>query len=484
MNLYQVLTRPAPNRPFLVTNQRTWSYGEIYQTAGELGAVLEALDVQPGDRVAVVVDKSAHAVSLYLACLRVGAVFLPLNPSYTDAEIEWFVSDAGANVLICSPDREQALGEVVSTLLTLSTDGQGSLVDRCAGAVAPIASRTESDLAAMLYTSGTTGRSKGAMLSHGALIDNAQALYETWQWQSDDILLHVLPIFHVHGLFVALHCAMLGGSSVLFRDTFDPEDVLGLLPQTTVLMGVPTVYTRLTASGRLSVELMRQMRLVVSGSAPLPEQTLKAFYDQTGYTILERYGMTEAGMICSNPYDGDRVAGTVGFPIGAYRARVAGIDDEEVERGEVGILQIKGPSLFSGYWKLPDKTNEEFTTDGYFRTGDLASMDDSGRVRLMGRSHDLIITGGYNVYPREVERCLVDVPGVLEAAVIGIPDDDLGEMVAAVLVGEADEEAVRASLESVIARYKQPRRYRIVTELPRNAMGKVQKNQLRADWNT
>jgi len=484
VNLYEVLTRSAPDRPFLVTDQRIWSYGEINQAAGEFGAVLGAVGVQIGDRVAVVVDKSAYAVSLYLACLRVGAVFLPLNPAYTDSEIEWFVNDAEANVLICSPHRESALDQLAATVLTLASDGQGSLAERCSANVAPIVSCVDGDLAAMLYTSGTTGRSKGAMLSHGALIDNAQALYETWHWRSDDVLLHVLPMFHVHGLFVALHCAMLGGSRVLFRDGFDLEEVIELLPESTVMMGVPTVYSRLSASGRLNVELARRLRLVVSGSAPLPEQVLEAFREQTGHTILERYGMTEAGMICSNPYEGDRVAGTVGYPIGAYSARVAGVDDVELARGEVGILQIKGPSLFSGYWQLPHKTNEEFTVDGYFRTGDLASMDESGRVRLMGRTHDLIITGGYNVYPREVERCLVDVPGISDAAVIGIPDDDLGEVVAAVVVGEADEDTVRASLDGVIARYKQPRLYRIVNELPRNAMGKVQKNQLRADWNT
>lgn len=478
MNLYSTLMPGDLGRTFLVTDENVWAYGDVDRLAGRMAAALIDLGVQPRDHVAVVVGKTPEAVCLYLACLRMGATYLPLNPSYTSAELAWFVADAEAVVLICDEGREDALSGLAPQVVALS--GAGSLISRCSDVVAPVDLADDSDIAAMLYTSGTTGRSKGAMLSHGALRSNAEALYVAWRWQSDDVLLHVLPIFHVHGLFVALHCAMLGGSSVLFRPVFEADDVAAQLPQATVLMGVPTIYNRLL--GVIDLGAASEMRLFVSGSAPLPEQTFERFAELTGHKILERYGMTEAGMICSNPYEEDRVAGSVGFGVGDYVVRVAEPDGNLAPSGEVGILEIRGSSLFSGYWNLAEKTASEFTPDGYFKTGDLAHIDEEGRVWLKGRNNDLIISGGFNIYPREVERCLSELPGVDEVAVVGLPDTDLGQIVGAVVVGSVTEGDLRAGLSEVLARYKQPKRFWIVEEIPRNAMGKVQKSRLRDEW--
>lgn len=478
MNLYESLMPADLDRVFLVTDDGEWTFGEVDQRAGQLSAVLTEAGVERGDRVAAVVSKSQQAVCLYLACLRLGAVYLPLNPAYTAAEVQWFVSDADAAVLVCDSGRADTFTEFAGQVVTLT--GPGSLWERCTQTSVPFVEAEDTDIAAMLYTSGTTGRSKGAMLSHGALRSNAEALVAAWRWDPADVLLHVLPIFHVHGLFVALHCAMLGGSKVLFRSRFGVDDTLAHLPLATVLMAVPTLYHRLTA--HIDTGTVSHMRLFVSGSAPLRESTHQLFAERTGHMILERYGMTEAGMICSNPYDGDRVAGSVGFGVGDYTLRVVDTEGHLVELEEVGVLEVKGSSLFSGYWNLPEKTAGEFTPDGYFRTGDLAMIDNDGRVWLKGRNHDLIISGGFNVYPREVERSLSELQGVAEVAVVGLPDSDLGQVVGAAIVGTATESDLRAGVAEVLAPYKQPKRYWMTAEIPRNAMGKVQKNRLRDDW--
>ena len=478
MNLFLTLTGHLDaGAPFLLTESKTWTFGDLLEVTERMAGSLEAAGVEPGDRVVVVLRKSPYAVAVYLACLRIGAIYVPINPDYTSGEVSFFIEDAAPTAIIsegelpgCQPGTAAAF--------TLATDGSGSLLasdSRFEG----VQARDNRDIAAILYTSGTTGRSKGAMLTHGCLADNARVLYETWHWQTNDVLLHALPIFHVHGLFVALHCALLGGSRVVFLDRFDPVTVRQNLPAASVMMGVPTFYSRLLGDPDFGSADTANMRLFVSGSAPLTEQVSVEFTQRTGHQILERYGMTEAGMICSNPYEGSRVPGTVGFALSGYEVRVAGAEDQPMALGEAGILQIRGPSLFAGYWQLPDATAASLTNDGFFRTGDLASIDLDGRVTLLGRSHDLIITGGFNVYPREIERVLHEVHGVSDVAVVGISDDDLGEVPVAFVVAEADIDALQAHAAEKLARYKQPRQYVFVDELPRNAMGKVQKVQLR-----
>ena len=442
------------------------------------------------DRVVVQVDKSVDAVSLYLACLRAGAIYIPLNTAYTPAEVGYFLSDSTPRVFVCRSGTEVALAGVARTagvaeVLTLGGDGSGSLIDalREPAPGDDVAVVEADELAAILYTSGTTGRSKGAMLSHANLASNAQVLFEYWHWRADDVLLHALPIFHVHGLFVALHCALLGGSRVIFLPRFDAATVIDRLPQASVMMGVPTFYTRLLDRDDFTADVCRNMRLFISGSAPLLAETHRAFEQRTGHRILERYGMTEAGMITSNPYDGERIAGTVGYALPGVDARVADERGHEVPRGETGVLEITGPNVFRGYWQMPDKTAEEFRGDGYFVTGDIAVMADDGRVTIVGRAKDLIISGGFNVYPKEIESQIDELPGVRESAVIGVPHADFGEGVTAVVVpdgvGVLTEEAVIEALKDRLARFKQPKRVFIVDELPRNTMGKVQKNVLR-----
>jgi len=474
VNLFSALTdHLAPADVFLETSDRLWTFGDIVELSSVIGGGLVAAGVGAGDRVVVVLEKSAYAVALYLACLRIGAIFVPLNPAYTASEISYFVGDAKPAVVVATepwPDM---------TTLILNRNGSGTLL-QADHRFDTVVDRTPTDIAALLYTSGTTGEPKGAMLTHGCLLENARTLFEIWQWQPDDVLLHALPIFHVHGLFVALHCALLGGSRVVFLDRFDSDTVRDFLPSATVMMGVPTYYTRLLTNPAFGPSDCVNMRLFISGSAPLSEAAFFAFRSRTGHTILERYGMTEAGMICSNPYDGERLAGTVGFPLPRYLLRVADGHDQALPAGEVGILQIQGPSLFGGYWKRPEQTAESFTSDGYFRTGDLARSDTDGRISLLGRSHDLIVTGGFNVYPKEVERVLNEVPGVVESAVVGAPDADLGEIPVAFVVGDCEEAALRTHADRHLARYKQPRRYEFLDAIPRNAMGKVQKSHLRS----
>ena len=428
----------------------------------------------------VQVPKSAEAVALYLGVLRCGGVYVPLNVAYTEREVAFFIGDASPRIVVRGvagvggPDAgggPQVIGmeDLWREALTAPADP----------AIEP---RDDDDLAAICYTSGTTGRSKGAMITHRNLTSNALALHGIWGFEAGDVLLHALPIFHVHGLFVALHTAFLNASRVIFLPSFDAAEVRRLLPGATVLMGVPTFYSRLLAEPGFGSADCADIRLFVSGSAPLTEAVWGEFEARTGHRILERYGMTEAGMITSNPLDGERVAGTVGFPLPEVDVRVADEDGAELPAGEVGTLEIRGPNLFPGYWGLPDRTAEEMRADGFFVTGDLASLDDEGRVTLVGRGKDLIIAGGFNVYPKEVEGRLDEVTGVAESAVIGAPHADLGEGVVAVLVAEGEpveDDTLRSALDAGLARYKHPRRFFWVDELPRNAMGKVQKNVLR-----
>lgn len=463
----------------------------FFSLTARIASVLLNAGVEPGDRVAVQVPKSIEALAVYIACVRIGAVFLPLNTAYTESELNYFINDATPRVLLMDP-ANQAVGErLVSAqrLFTLDGSGGGSLLqaaDTCQemqGAV----DRSSTDLAAILYTSGTTGRSKGAMLSHGNLLSNALTLVDYWKFTADDVLLHALPIFHTHGLFVASNIILLSGGRMIFQSGFATDALIDAMPQSTALMGVPTFYTRLLADERFTRELAQPMRLFISGSAPLLAETHREFEALTGQKILERYGMTETNMNTSNPYVGERRAGTVGLALPGVEVRLLDPDTQvAVESGAVGMMQVRGPNVFAGYWQMPEKTREELLPDGFFITGDLATMDSDGYITIVGRSKDLIISGGYNIYPKELELLVDDVPGVLETAVIGVPNSDFGESVVAVVVREASEAGQALTVEGLmelvspkLARFKQPRQVIFVEELPRNTMGKVQKNVLR-----
>jgi len=456
-NLYALLASRFPadrTQPFLETlDGRIVTYGEIETGAGRLAALLTAKGVAPGDRVAVQTAKSPQAVMLYLAALKIGAVFLPLNTAYTQAEIDYFVADAEPTLF-------------VTDAVALAAEAAALAPHEAVHEAAP------QDLAAILYTSGTTGRSKGAMLSHAALAANGQALTDAWGFTAADVLLHALPIYHVHGLFIALHCVFLSGSRIIWLPKFDEADVLAAMKRSSVMMGVPTFYTRLLASANFSREAAETMRLFICGSAPLLPSTFAEFEDRIGQPILERYGMSEAAIITTNPLAGERLAGSVGYPLPGVDLRVA--DD--------GIVQIKGPSVTSGYWRKPEKTAEAFTTDGYFITGDIGRLDETGRLWLSGRSSDLIISGGLNVYPKEIELVLDEMTGVVESAVIGCPHPDFGEAVVAVVAGEGDEAAMIAATRAQLAVFKCPKRVFFVADLPRNAMGKVLKAELRRTY--
>lgn len=497
-NLYALFAAAAAragDTPFVVEGDDTrLSYAALDAATGRWAATLAATGAVPGDRILVQVEKSVENVLLYLASLRAGLVYVPLNTAYTAAELDYFIGDAEPAIIVCDPANEEAIAPLAreARLMTLDAGGRGSLAEAVAAVSATgfdTVARAAGDLAAICYTSGTTGRSKGAMLSHGNLASNALTLFEAWHWQTDDVLIHALPLYHVHGLFVALHLALLGGATIRFHKGFDANAVLADLPRATVLMGVPTFYVRLAAHDGLSREAAGNMRLFVSGSAPLLESTFADFEAKTGQRILERYGMTEAGMICSNPYDGakngGRLPGTVGFALPGIAARVADDSGREMPRGEPGVLEIKGPNLFQGYWRKPDKTAQEMRGDGYFITGDIAVMDDEGRVTITGRAKDLIIAGGLNIYPKEIELAIDAVAGVHESAVIGVPHGDLGEAVVAVVVrtGTAlGEDAILGAIAGQLARFKQPRRIVFAEALPRNAMGKVQKAVLREQF--
>ena len=496
-NLYTLFRRQFPADLAAVfldgIDGRVLRYGEVGRRSGQVLNVLQRHGVTKGDRVVVQVDKSIEAVVLYLACLRAGAIYIPLNTAYTPSEVSYFLENATPRLFVCAPAKREAMTAVadsagVGSVLSLGANGDGELSDAAAEAPASdqVAEVAGDDLAAILYTSGTTGRSKGAMLSHANLASNAQVLHDYWQWQPGDVLLHALPIFHVHGLFVALHCALLGGSRVIFMPRFDADIMMAKLPEATVMMGVPTFYTRLLERADFGRETCGHMRLFISGSAPLLADTHREFEARTGHRILERYGMTEAGMITSNPYDGERVAGTVGYPLPGVQARVADEQGRELPRGEPGVLEIQGPNVFCGYWQMPEKSAQEFRPDGWFITGDIAVMADDGRVTIVGRSKDLIISGGFNVYPKEIEAQIDELPGVRESAVIGVPHADFGEAVTAVVVPDGSctltEQSVIAALNDRLARFKQPKRVFIVDALPRNTMGKVQKNLLREGY--
>ncbi len=488
-------------------NGLCYSWRDLDRASAMVANLLASLPIKPDasgapPRVAVQVEKSVEAMILYLATLRAGFAFLPLNTAYQSAEIEYFIGNAQPAVVVCSRRNFSWVSQIAFQagtrhVFTLDDDRSGSLLERaahCSDQQQPVTRRAD-DLAAILYTSGTTGRSKGAMLSHGNLLSNAVMLKEYWGWrtpeQGGDVLIHALPIFHVHGLFVAIHAALLNGSRMLWHGKFDPRRVIADLPRATVFMGVPTLYVRMLAEPTLTQAQAAHMRLFISGSAPLLIETFNDWRARTGHTILERYGMSETIMLTSNPYRADarhagqdeRRGGTVGFPLPGVSLRVQGEDGRDVPTGEIGGIQVKGPNVFAGYWQMPEKTAEEFTADGFFKTGDVGQQDARGYVTIVGRSKDLIISGGYNVYPAEIEGFLNELPGVAESAVVGVPHPDFGEVGVAVVIARPgtrpDPDALLAELKARLANFKIPKRCFVEAELPRNTMGKVQKNLLR-----
>jgi malonyl-CoA/methylmalonyl-CoA synthetase len=494
-HLFEAIRRAAKGHegcPFLeAAAGSTFTYSGMLALSESYAAALAALGVKPGDRIAAQIEKSPEAIMLYLGALRAGAIFLPLNPAYTDAELTYFLADAEPKILVCDPHRYDSLAGAAAkagagAVETLGADGDGSLPARAKAWVENFedVARAPEDLAAILYTSGTTGRSKGAMLTHNNLLSNAEALAVFWRFSPEDTLLHALPLYHTHGLFVAVNTVLLSAAKIILTQKFDPDQIIELMGRASVMMGVPTFYTRLLRHGALSRETAAHMRLFISGSAPLLEETHRAWQERTGHKILERYGMTETIMISSNPYEGERRAGTVDFPLPGVSLRIADSESGAVlEQGETGVIEVKGPNVFVGYWRSPEKTAQEFRGDGFFITGDLGRIDSDGYLHIIGRATDLIISGGLNVYPSEVEAAIDALPGVIESAVIGLPHEDFGEAVAAIVVpapGAAlDESSVKKSLAKNLAKFKLPKRVIFVEELPRNAMGKVQKNLLR-----
>ncbi len=493
-NLFDLIRSrvPSPEKTFIETpDGGRIGYGDLLARSGRIANVLVLRGVSPGDRVAVQVEKSPENLMLYLACLRAGAVYLPLNTAYTLAELEYFIGDAEPTLIVCDPGKREGIAEIAArhgspAVDTLDADGRGSLTEDAERAPADFADvpREEDDLAAILYTSGTTGRSKGAMLTHRNLSSNALTLVDYWRFTAADVLLHPLPIYHTHGLFVATNTLLHAGGSMIFLPKFDAEEIMRLMPRATSMMGVPTYYTRLLQHPALDRAACAHMRLFTSGSAPLLAETHREFKARTGHAILERYGLTETGMNTSNPYDGDRIAGTVGFPLPGVELRIADPDTGKVlAQGENGIIEVRGPNVFAGYWRMPDKTKAEVRPDGFFITGDIGKIDERGYVHIVGRAKDLIITGGFNVYPKEIESEIDALPGVVESAVIGCPHPDFGEGVTAVVVlakgAELTERAVLDALAGRIAKFKVPKRVLFAPDLPRNSMGKVQKNVLR-----
>ena len=481
------------SRPFLVEYDGSEvSFEKLLDLTARYASVLASHGVIKGDRVAVQVDKSSDVIALYLACLQLGAIHLPLNTAYTGDEIAYFLGDAAPRVFVCRPDRfetsqELASNNNVAAVLTLGTKGDGTLNDEAAATTAhsEIADVTSDDIAAILYTSGTTGRSKGAMLSHGNLTSNALTLHKAWGFQPDDVLLHALPLFHTHGLFVAVNIMLLNGGKIILLSKFDADDVIERLPKSTVLMGVPTFYTRLLAHPGFTRDVVSNMRLFVSGSAPLLAETHDQFFERTGLKILERYGMTETCMNTSNPLDGERRPGAVGPALPGIEARVCDKEGNILPHGEIGVLEVRGPNVFKGYWQMPEKTASEFRSDGFFITGDLATLGEDGYVTIVGRDKDLIISGGFNVYPKEVEEVIGEYDEVGEVAVFGLPHPDFGEAVAAVIVPASadgfDEQELIKRTQDKLAKFKVPKRIWTIKELPRNTMGKVQKAQLRKE---
>jgi len=511
-NLYAALRANFPKDLDTVAietdNGLFYSWSDLEHGSAMMASLLLSLDLPAGARVAVQVEKSVEAMMLYLATLRAGLVFLPLNTAYQTAEIEYFVGNAEPAVVVCSSKNFGWVSKIAfkagtQNVFTLDDDRTGSLLDRAAHCTSDYvcAQSDADDLAAILYTSGTTGRSKGAMLTHGNMLSNAETLKKYWGWKANDVLIHALPIFHVHGLFVAIHGALLNGSKMIWLSKFDPKLVLEKMKDATVFMGVPTLYTRLLGEAGLTKEATKNMRLFVAGSAPLLKETFDDWQTRTGHTILERYGMSETVMLTSNPYkadsrfanQSDRRAATVGFPLPGVALRVCDESDKPIATGEIGGIQVKGPNVFKGYWRMPEKTAEEFAADGFFRTGDVGKIDERGYVHIVGRSKDLIISGGYNVYPAEIEGYINEMAGVAESALIGVPHPDFGEVGVAVVTqkfdptkpnAKLDDAAILASLKSSLANFKIPKRCFVVNELPRNTMGKVQKNVLREQYKT
>lgn len=469
------------------------THDEFLHLAGQYANLLSSLAVDTGDRIVVQIDKSPEALAIYAACAQAGIVFLPLNTAYTADEVSYFVEDSGARLVICDTRRLEVIRPIATAfnaqLETMNADGSGSFSQKALSmdSVFQTVKRDADDLAAFLYTSGTTGRSKGAMLTQGNLLSNGEVLTKEWRFTKNDALLHALPIFHTHGLFVATNICLLAGCRILFLPKFDLDAILDLMPQATAMMGVPTFYTRLLDDERFNRELVKHMRLFVSGSAPLLAETHIRFEQRTGHRILERYGMTETNMITSNPYDGERRAGTVGFALPGIELKITdSVKGESLPQGEIGDIEVRGPNVFKGYWQMPEKTAEELRDDGFFITGDLGQIDADGYLQIVGRNKDLIISGGYNIYPKEIELLLDDQAGVLESAVIGVPHPDFGESVVGILVAERqavlDPDAIQSGIGKSLARFKQPQRLIVVAELPRNAMGKVQKKQLREQY--
>lgn len=470
-----------------------YSWRDLDQASARIANLLDSLGLEPGARIAVQVEKSVEAMLLYLATLRAGFVFLPLNTAYQSAEIGYFIGNAEPAVVVCTSKNVGWVGPIATVagtqhVFTLDDDRSGTLLDaaaQCSDEHA-VAHKAEDDLAAILYTSGTTGRSKGAMLTHRNLLSNAQVLKDYWGWAEGDVLIHALPIFHVHGLFVAIHGALLNGSKMIWFAKFDPKRIVERMPEATVFMGVPTLYVRLLAEPGLTKKAVRNMRLFIAGSAPLLIETFHEWQERTGHTILERYGMSETAMLTSNPYSaaqGERRGGTVGFALPGVQLRVRAEDGSDCRTDEIGGLQVAGPNVFAGYWRMPEKTKEEFTDDGFFKTGDVGQIDGRGYITIVGRSKDLIISGGYNVYPAEIEGYLNELPGVAESAVVGVPHADFGEVGVAIVIAKPgaalDADAMLAELKAKLANFKIPKRCFVVAELPRNAMGKVQKALLR-----
>ena len=480
--------------PFLrLLSGEVITHSDFLSMSAQLAHAITQIGLKPGDRVAMQVRKSPEALALYGACVQAGLVFLPLNTDYTTSEVAYFIENSGAALIVCDGGQEKNLNEIAKKnnahLETLNADGKGSLMDKAHTMPTQFetATRQSDDLAALLYTSGTTGHSKGAMLTQDNLLSNAEVLVETWRFTKDDILLHALPIFHVHGLFVATNVTLAAGGSMIFLPKFDLDQMFAQMPHASAMMGVPTFYTRLLEDKRLTRELTAHMRLFVSGSAPLLAETHIQFKERTNHQILERYGMTETSMNTSNPYDGERRSGSVGFPLPQVEIKITNPDDgSEVPRGEIGQIEVRGPNVFKGYWQMPQKTATELREDGFFITGDLGRIDEDGYLYIVGRNKDLIISGGYNIYPKEIELLLDKQEGVLESAVIGVPHSDFGETVLGVIVSEEgaslDLEEILATVCSELARFKHPRELVVVDELPRNTMGKVQKNILRDQY--
>lgn len=498
-NIYSIFEQhfPASREAIFIEtpNGDSYSYAILEQQVSKIANLLSKQGLNKGDRIAVQVEKSPQVLFLYLACLRAGFIYLPLNTAYTESELSYFIENAEPAVVVCDPESLALFTRIgekhkLQHVFSLDAQGEGSLLTACEDAPAEFTTTTcdKDDIAVILYTSGTTGRPKGAMITHGNLAANGLALQKTWHWQQQDILLHALPIFHIHGLFVACHNVLLGGSKMLFVSRFDAKNVMQLLPEVTVLMGVPTFYTRLLNLADFNQDVCKNMRLFISGSAPLLEQTFTEFQQRTGHTILERYGMTETGMNTSNPIEGPRLAGTVGLPLPGVETRIVDDNNQSLPASSVGLLQVRGENVFKGYWRMPDKTAEEFTPDGFFITGDMASYNNQGYISIVGRNKDMVITGGYNVYPKEIELLLDEIKGVKESAIIGLPHKDFGEAVTAIIIPEdmnhvPDEELIIDQLKQELANYKVPKKIIILDQLPRNTMGKIQKNILREKYN-